>query len=199
MIRILAGTSASFQALNFRNTGGSANMYYRGNAAGRGGFTLRWIFGVNAVVDTANFKYFVGLRALTSASATSFVPSDGVDCVYIGRDAGDTNMQLMHNDSGLTCTKIDLGSDFPAATAGIGIVLDLTCAGNDGNITYKVQRYDTAGITPKTGTISSNLPTNSTFMNPHMFVCNGTSGTPGVAALDHVMVVADVPYMVFTP
>jgi hypothetical protein len=42
-----------------------------------------------------------------------------LNCIGIGSDALDTNLQIFHNDATGTATKIDLGSNFPAnRTAG---------------------------------------------------------------------------------
>ncbi len=82
---------------------------------GSGGYCFTWRGGVNDAAAVANARWAVGVRAATAAVANAD-PSSFIDVVCIGADTGDTNLQLMHNDGSGTCTKTNLGSNFPANT-----------------------------------------------------------------------------------
>ena len=58
-------------------------------------------------------RSFSGMKATTS-SIGNVDPSTLTQIIGIGNDSGDTNMQIMHNDTAGTATKLDLGSSFPA-------------------------------------------------------------------------------------
>lgn len=58
-------------------------------------------------------RSFSGIRN-SSAVIGNAEPSALVNCIGLGDDTTDTNMQIMHNDATGTCTKVDLGSSFPA-------------------------------------------------------------------------------------
>lgn len=58
-------------------------------------------------------RSYSGIKNSNSAVG-NVEPSTLINCVFVGNDSTDTNMQVMHNDGSGTCSKIDLGSDFPA-------------------------------------------------------------------------------------
>ena len=64
---------------------------------------------------TTTNRAFFGLAAVTSAP-TDVEPSTTVNCVCMGWDAADTNIQIMTNDAAGICTKTDLGASFPVPT-----------------------------------------------------------------------------------
>jgi len=63
------------------------------------------------VTNSRNFFGFYN-----AASFPNLNPSTGTDIFILGNDSGDANMQIMHNDSSGSATKIDLGASFPANT-----------------------------------------------------------------------------------
>lgn len=174
---------------------GGLGYYWRGSGAGLGGFRLRFIMNVESHPGGSTMKAFYGLRALVSIPSASFVPSNAVDCILFGWDAGDTTAQVMHNDNAGACTKIDTGLSF--ATGSIFMV-DFDCAGNGADITYSVTMD--GGGAAVTGTISTNLPTAATFLGLVGFVNNSTTGaTASTAAISWGIVAIDNPLYVPTP
>jgi hypothetical protein len=169
-------TPATFAVGHVRANGTAGAIWWRGNAAGMGGFSFRIIVGTDTVVST--MKWGAMLRALLTAPTTATVPSNSVDCIGVGTDEGDTNLYVLHNDAAGTCTKVDTGMS--AKTADDIFVIDITCTPNGSDMTVSVTR---SGGTNFTTTVSSNLPTNTVFMGPIAWMSNGTSGSPGVAGL----------------
>lgn len=84
-------------------------QWFRGNAAGFGGFTFRAKFGQS--VNTTGAQLFIGLCAATGALAGD--PSALVNMCGVGYDAGDAstgNWFFMRNDGTGTATRTDLGA-----------------------------------------------------------------------------------------
>lgn len=149
---------------------------FRGNGAAEGGFRLTSVISVAATAVAANQRGFFGLqKALTAAptdGVTTTQPSAYTDCVFLGYDGGETTLSIMHNDSAGTCTKVGLGASFPVDTTSM-YRLRLTCPPNNSNIVYEVVNCGTGSIA--TGTLSSDLPTNTQNMQPWFFVSSGTT------------------------
>lgn len=102
----------------------------------------------------------VGLGNTFSSTFGNTEPSTAVACVLLAYDSTDTNMQIMHNDNTGTCTKIDLGVNFPARTNATDLYrLELYCATNGVEINYRVTRLNTGDQT--SGTLTTNIPTSS--------------------------------------
>ena len=156
----------------------SVTQCWRGNSAGMGGFCKTDRFAVSS--STANQQVAVGLFATTSAISTTQVPSALTNCVFAGWDAADTNLQIMSNDGSGTCTKVDLGSNFPANNTTAVYEVTFYAAPNDTQISYRVVRLDTGNVA--TGTITTDLPTNTTFLAWHAYANNG--GTAAAVVLE---------------
>lgn len=134
-------------------------QYWRGNAAGFGGFWFRTQIGQNLNVNGA--QCFVGLCASTSVLATTAgAVSALVNCVGIGYDTTDAstgNWQLFHNDGSGTCTKVDLGTDAARNTTH-GYDLIIFCTSNaPSEIFVRVVNVHT-GVTVIDTSISTNIP-----------------------------------------
>jgi len=93
-------------------------QWFRGNAAGFGGFFFRAQFGQNLNVNGA--QCFVGLCASTGALATTAgAVSALLNMIGVGFDTTDANTgnwQLFRNDGTGTATKVDLGADAARGT-----------------------------------------------------------------------------------
>lgn len=148
-------------------------LWWIGNSAGLGGFRVEFDIGVVTTQTTMRIAAGVASFAIALTADVSAT----TDCVFLGCDAGDTNMQIMHNDGAGTCTKIDLGASFPKTNNVVYRVV-FTCAANGSTIDYAVTRFDSAASA--SGTISTNLPTNSVFMLAQVGFGNG--GTAAAAA-----------------
>lgn len=159
------------------HAGGNSGSFivWRGNAAGLGGFRFEIDCGV--VTTQTTMRIAAGL-AYNGGAAIPLTanPSAATDCVFLGCDDTDTNMQIMHNDNAGTCTKIDLGASFPKTNNVMYRAL-FECDANGSSIDYTVTRLDSAATA--TGTISTNLPTSTAFM---AFICRvGNGGTAAIA------------------
>lgn len=143
------------QAANIRLAGG---QYRRGAAAGAGGFRIRMRGGMDGnlggALALAENRYFQGI---TNATAMTVDPSSLTNIIGMGCDQTDTNMQILHNSSSGTATKVDLGSNFPAKTSGVDVYrLELSCDPAGAEVNWKVVRENTGH--EASGVINSNLP-----------------------------------------
>ena len=165
----------------------AAPLVWRGNAAGLGGFFYAARFSVGST--TANQRLFSGLTATTGATATTIAPSAIVNMVGIGWDSADANLQIMSNDSTGIATKVDLGASYPANSTTAVYELVLFAAANGSTIGYRVQRLDTNQIT--SGTISTNLPTNTSLLTHHQYMNNGGTAAAVVLNVNRVYIESD--------
>ena len=102
----------------------------------------------------------VGLGATFAGAFGNAEPSTATACILLAYDSTDTNMQIMHNDSTGTCTKIDLGVNFPARTNATDLYrLELFCATNGVEIKYRVTRLNTGHQV--SGTLTTNIPSSA--------------------------------------
>jgi hypothetical protein len=146
---------------------GASSFAWRGNAAGRGGFVVEYMFGIES--QATNGRGWFGFNSTTAWAATDSASSK-TDIIGVGWDTGDTHLQLMTNDGTGTATKTDLGASFPITNNAVYRVR-LTCAANGSSIDYKVDRLDSAATT--SGTVSSDLPTNTQHLTFHAWCSNG--------------------------
>lgn len=165
-------TTSAAPANNQAGVTGTA-LYWLGNAAGLGGFRVEIEFGI--VTTQTTLRACVGLVSNGGIAFTlSTDPSNITDGVFMGCNAGDTNMQMMHNDNAGTCTKIDLGSSFPK-TANVVYRVLLRASQNASAIDYTVTRLDSAATA--SGTISTNLPASTAFLQMYCKLGNGTTAS----------------------
>lgn len=147
---------------------GTPIAWWLGNAAGLGGFRVEFDYGVVTTQTTMRIVCGLGAAALTCTGD----PSALTNFVAMACDAGDTNMQIMHNDGSGTATKVDLGSSFPK-TANVVYRVALEAAANGSTVDYTVTRLDSAATA--TGTLSTNLPSSTTFLQPTVGFGNGST------------------------
>lgn len=162
---------------------GAASQIWRGNAAGLGGFHFICRWAPATGVSTATNRAFVGLYASTGAS-TDVQPSTLVNMVGMGWDAADTNIQIMHNDNTGAATKVDLGASFPVPTTDRPPPYELVlfAAPNSSQIQYAVNILGTATVA--TGTLTTDLPQNTVFMNTYGYMSvGGTSSVIGISLM----------------
>jgi len=101
-------------------------QWFRGNAAGFGGFFFRAQIGAN--LNLAGGQKFVGLCASTGALAGE--PSALVNMIGMGWDSTDGtggNWFLMRNDGSGVATKVDLGTGAARANTTHGYDLIMFC------------------------------------------------------------------------
>jgi hypothetical protein len=169
MPRVGTGTGNVANALDFDSGVDNSGLQMWRGTSGYGGFYNRIIFGVE-LAGSPDMQFAVGLRNNIVSPVAGDVVSDFVDVVMVGCDAGEASMSIMHNDAAGACTKVPLGSGFPSRTTGEIYVFDIWCDPSDTTMSYKIRRVSTGSVT---GAISSELPTDTTFLTPFCFVDNG--------------------------
>jgi Protein of unknown function (DUF2793) len=173
-VRFASAASAGASA----GVNGSALPLWRGNASSLGGFYLEMRFGIE-VFQTGS-RGFAGLYASSSA-ITNINPSSLVDTVGVGWDASETTMRIMSNSSVSTATRTDLGANFPVNSGQTMFELILSAEPNASEIRYRVENLNSGAIAE--GTLTSDLPTTTAFMTPHLWYNNGATAASVEIAL----------------
>lgn len=169
----------------------AATPVYRGETFGSaksGGFFFVTRHGMSTAV--ALQRQIVGLTSSTSAIATTQSPSSLTNCIMLANDSGDANMQIMHNDGSGACTKIDLGANFPASSVAAMYELTLFCKPGGDEVSYRVVSLDTGDAA--SGTLSTDLPTKTTLLYPHVYANNG--GTALAVQLEFMRLYIETDY-----
>lgn len=164
--------------------GGALQWTLGGTAAGLGGFHLVWRWGPATGVATATHRAFVGMRN-TTAAPTDVNPSTQTNICGMGYDSADTNIQFMHNDGAGTATKIDLGASFPKPNVDLTSVYEIAMfspPGTTQSLSYEVTNLVSGAVA--TGTVTTDIPTTSTLLNPFGYMSvGGTSSVIGFATM----------------
>jgi len=161
----------------YTGTRGSALLWYMG-----GGW--RYVCEVY-ISDTAygsgcrQFYGMIGQTTDLTYNDTTTVASM-LNVIGVGSDAADANLQIFHNDGSGTCTKVDLGANFPAnRTAGAAMTttysIELYNANSGTDVIYRVTNNELGEIAE--GTISTNLPLDTQGLNFCASRCMGTAIT----------------------
>lgn len=159
--------------------GSSASLRYvwlylaRGNAAGAGGFTVRFLWQPNDAAPVAGARCFVGLVGQTGAIG-NVNPSTLTNIIGVGADSGDTNLSIMHNDGAGTATKTSLGASFPQSNTSKIYELILHAEPNATVVHYQVRELGSGAIAR--GSISSELPAGNQGLTHHFWRNNGATG-----------------------
>lgn len=149
---------------------------WRGNAAGLGGFHFVARFGEETRVPE---RAFVGLQeGVAAPTNVDPLTTTALNKVGMAHAASTGNWRLIHNAAGAAPTTIDLGASFPVSTTNL-YELQLFCPPNGTTIGYRVTLLTTPAVTVS-GTLSTNLPVNSTanaFMSMMAWCSNTTAAT----------------------
>ena len=152
-----------------------------GGSAGVGGFHFHGVWGPATGVATTTSRAFFGLANVTSAPA-DVEPSTTVNCVFMGWDAADANIQLMRNHATGTCTKIDLGASFPVPTTDRTALCSLEMyspKGTPQSVEWLVT--DLVSGATASGSITTDLPATSSLLAPRGWMSvGGTSSVVGI-------------------
>ena len=147
----------------------NATQLVRGDAAGVGGFILSARFGISLLTENLG-KYFVGLYDTTVTSTTKIDPTTDTTTTRVGMALGapSGNWLLNHYLVGEAApTSIDLGAGFPVdATSLYELYLYSPIGGGDLGVV--IRNIGTGGV--YSTTISSNIPTSSTYLYPTVWV-----------------------------
>lgn len=161
----------------YTGTRGSALLWYIG-----GGF--RYVCDVY-ISDTAygsGCRQFYGLQGSTAdlTYSDSVLVNTLINCIGVGSDSADTNLQVFHNDGTGTCTKVDLGASFPANRDNTNALttvysIEIYNASGSSNVNYRVINKETGATA--TGTLTTNLPASTQGLNFFASRCMGTGIT----------------------
>lgn len=132
----------------------------------------------------ADQRAFFGMYSASAVFLQTTDPSAALNTVYVGCDAANTNMSICSNDGSGTATCTTLGASFPCKA--YGYYEFFFCAPPAGtSIGYYVRRLDSRA--EASGTISSDLPTPTTLLFPHMEMGTGPTGATAVTEYDSSM------------
>lgn len=153
---------------------------WRGNAARQGGFDFVMVLGIDTMGATPRF--FAGLRAAPGTAPTNVDPLTTTAQAKIGLafNVSTGNWKLVHNDGTAAVTNIDLGATIPVNSTDV-LRLTLSCKPNGSNIGYRVENLTTGASVQ--GTLTTNLPGNTTFLAPMMWLTNNTTAAAFIASL----------------
>lgn len=180
-LEYLVTTAATSAVAGFRAP--AAQFTVGAPSAGNGGFFMVARWGPATGVATATNRAFVGM-ANSTAAPTDVQPSTITNIVGMGWDAADANIQIMYRGAGAV-TKVDLGASFPVPTTDRANVYEISLfspPGTTQQVGYLVTNLS-SDITAS-GTITTNLPTTSTFLAPRGWMSvGGTSSVIGIALM----------------
>lgn len=143
--------------------------FHSGQIAGAGGYRVKIPFGL--VTQQAGNRGFFGIWNNTAAPAnvdptTDITPKIGMAVI------NNTGTWRLICTGGAVPTVIDLGANFPVDTT-TWYVLEINCASNATSVTYKVTNAATGQAA--TGTLSTNLPSNTTQMGVMCWLSNNAT------------------------
>jgi hypothetical protein len=156
-LKYFSSTTATGRVVSIRST--DLQWYVSG------GFRYVATFRVADTSFSSNCQNFFGLIGTTAeiavGTASLIQVSTLTNCIFVGNDGADANLQVMHNDATGTCTKIDLGANFPANRTAVAEMstmysIELYNQINTTNVVYKVINLETEAIA--IGVITTNLP-----------------------------------------
>jgi hypothetical protein len=179
----LAATNLKTQTRRFTNTSaataaalastrtGIADCWL-GNAAGLGGFFVVCRFSLTTLA--AGNRGFFGL-VQGNAAPTNVDPltSFTLAKIGIGFNANTGNLFLINNST-TAGTTLDLGANFPINTTN-NYELILFAKPNDTAVGYRVRNLNLANTTEVKGTLTTNLPSNTTFMSRMAWMTNNAT------------------------
>lgn len=171
-MRRMRWTSSASSGSTAGQRAGGQHLCWRGNAAGLGGFFFAVRAGTSTAVATQ--KLFIGLNDSLSGLLGGAEPSALTQCAGFGYDGGQTTWRVLHNDGSGSATAVDLGANFPVNDSDI-YDLFLWALPNGSAIYYQVDRLGTAHTA--SGTMSTDLPTNTTFLTEHCTIGNGSTAS----------------------
>lgn len=145
---------------------------WRGNATGLGGFFVIMRFALTGTLQTG-LRCFAGLVDVV-ANPTNVNPRTTTTPGGVGLAcaANTGNWSIVNNITGTARTALDLGASFPVNNTAM-MELVLFTPPNGSVISWRVTNLSTNVST--NGTLSTNIPANTTFLAPTMWVTNNTT------------------------
>jgi hypothetical protein len=167
-------------------TRGSALLWYL-----HGGFRYVCDFNISDTSYSAGCQQFYGMAGQTTdlvyGGVSGTLVSTLTNIVGVGSENGDTNLQVFHNDTTGTATKVDLGVNFPSNRT-VGAIsttvysIELYNEPMSTNVKYKVTNNETGAIA--NGTISTNLPLSSQGLNFFASRCMSVTSVTSTGQFD---------------
>lgn len=158
---------STVSAGRYSGTRGTSQLWFLG-----AGFLYTCDFSISDTAYGATCQQFYGLQAsvqdLAYGGASLLAVNSIVNCIGVGSDAADTNLQIFHNDATGTCTKIDLGVDFPAnrkAGALFTSVYSVLIYNAPGSTEVNVRVFNAETGVSTEVTVTTNLPATSLGLN----------------------------------
>ena len=168
---------STVSAGRYTGTRGSALLWFLG-----GGFKYVCDVYISDSAFGSGCRQFYGMIGQTSdlTYSDSILVETMLNVIGIGSDALDTNLQVFHNDGSGTCTKINLGANFPAnRTAGSALTtvysIEIYSENNASEVKYCVRNKETGDVVM--GTITTNLPLHTQGLNFTASRCMGAGVT----------------------
>jgi len=144
---------------------------WRGNAAGLGGWTF--VTRISLTTLQATGMAFFGLYGSTAALATTLTLATAINCIGIGFQRGThTRWQLVANDGTGAPTLIDMGASFAIATGGV-LTLFIAAPPNGSSVWVRVVDEVSGAVFEQE--ITADLPVNTQFLSPRLFMNNGAT------------------------
>lgn len=161
---VTAATAGSVAGI--RSTNGT--QYFRGNAAGVGGFDLVMQFGVSAIPAATSCRWLAGLFS-TGSLLGNADPSSLTNMLCFGCNASDTNMSFFYNSTNTTASSIALGSSFPAKTTNTDFFqARIYSPPNGGFIGWSIINLSTNA--QQSGTVTTTIPSSTTLLCPQVAI-----------------------------
>jgi len=144
---------------------------WRGNAAGLGGWTF--VTRISLTTLQATGMGFFGLYGSTAALATTLTLTTVINCIGIGFQRGThTRWQLVTNDGTGAPTLTDMGASFGIATGGV-LTLFIAAPPNGSSVWVRVVDEVSGAVFEQE--ITADLPANTQFLSPRLFLNNGAT------------------------
>ena len=144
---------------------------WRGNAAGLGGWTF--VTRISLTTLQATGMGFFGLYGSTAALATTLTLATVINCIGIGFQRGThTRWQLVANDGTGAPTLTDMGASFAIATGGV-LTLFIAAPPNGSSVWVRVVDEVSGAVFEQE--ITADLPANTQFLSPRLFMNNGAT------------------------
>ena len=179
------------QTLGIISTASGLPQFWRGNAAGLGGFFMFVRFGIELkAADTT--RLFVGLTSLATAMTAGDVSAATGDFCGIAHDTADGANVLWFITRDNTTTHKTTISGFTYA-AGQAYDFYMYCKPNDSTIYYRLDDIN-AGTTIVDTSETNNVPRNTIMMGPQITMSNGTANitaTTTAIAINRVYIESD--------
>jgi hypothetical protein len=161
---------------------------WRGNAAGFGGWTF--VTRISLTTLQATGMGFFGLYGSTAALATTLTLATAINCIGIGFQRGThTRWQLVTNDGTGAPTLTDMGASFSIATSGV-LTLFIAAPPNGSSVWVRVVDEVSGAVFEQE--ITADLPSNTQFLSPRLFMNNGA--TAAAVAFDCSGVYVETDY-----